>query len=186
MSTMNTIQDSVMYTFGTKGLIAKIVKNMFLVILILVIVIIIMSQRNHEIVTQIGSMIGISLSSWISVIGIGAVVLFALIQLIIAWIEYVTTQFQVTENALIVKKGFFFKQENSFPLRYINNVSHNRGVLDQILGVGTCVVDMVSDEKDAAHADKVSFNDMDQGLIEELENILLTRAQAQKIVVATA
>ncbi len=185
MSTMNTIQDSVMYTFGTRGFIAKIVKNMFLVILILVIVIIIMSQRNHEIVTQIGSMLGISLSAWIPIVGMSAVVLFALVQIGLAWIEYITTQFQVTENALIMKKGFFLKQENSFPLRYINNVSHNRGVLDQILGVGTCVVDMVSDEKDAAHADKVSFDDMDQGMIEELETILLTRAQAQKIVVAT-
>ncbi len=186
MNTMNTIQDGLMYTFGVKGFIAKIVKSMLLVLLILVIVIVIIGQRNHEVVMQIGSMVGISLSTWIPIIGIGATALFALIQIVIAWIEYLTTKFQVTENALIVKKGFLLKQENSFPLRYINNVSHNRGILDQILGVGTCVVDMVSDEKDAAHADKVSFDDMDQGMIEELENILLTRAQAQKIVVARA
>lgn len=185
MNTMNTIQDGVMHTFGTKGFIAKIIKRMLLVIMVLVIVIIIISQSNHEIVIQIGSMVGINLGTWIPVVGIITVALFTLVQIIIAWIEYVSTQFQVTENALIVKKGFFVKQENSFPLRYINNVSHNRGILDQLLGVGTCVVDMVSDEKDAVHADKVSFDDMDQGMIEELENILLTRAQAQKIVVAT-
>lgn len=183
---MNTIQDGVMYTFGGKSLIAKMVKNMLLVVMILVVVIIIISQRNQDIVAQAGLIMGMNLSTWIPLLGMGVVIAFALIQGIITWIEYMTTRFQVTENALIVKKGFFLKQENSFPLRYINNVSHNQDVLGQVLGVGTCVVDMVSDEKDASYADKVTFDDMDQGLIEELETILLTRAQAQKVVVANS
>ena len=181
----NTIQDGERYNFGKRSLVAKIIKNMLFVLIVAVVVIFVIASRNHEMIVQVNELVGVDLSKWIAIVGIVAIFMVAIIQIFIAWIEYVTTTFQITENAFIVKKGFFLKHENSFPIRYINNVSYTQGIFDQALGVGTCIVDMVSDEQDATYADKVILSDMDQGLVEELENILLNRAQAQKVVVAS-
>ncbi len=90
----------------------------------------------------------------------------------------------VSTTTLSLKTGFFLKQEESFPLRFINNVSHRQNILDQLFGVGTCIVEMTSDEQDAVHADNVVLSDLSNEKALELKDILLARANTQQVAVA--
>lgn len=181
---MQTIKDGVFYRFGIRGLVVKIVKNLLISVLLFGIYFF-LSKAYPEVWMQIDSLVHIDISRWLFLIVLGVAVLSIPVQIISALISYMTTQFMVSSTTLSLKTGFLLKQEESFPLRYINNVSSSQNILDQLFGVGTCIVEMTSDEKDAQHADNVSLSDLEQEKVLELKEILLARANTQQVTVAS-
>lgn len=180
---MQPIVENTFMPFGSKSLKVKLFKNLLISAVFLAVLIIFFLLKGSEIFTSLDNMF--SISSWHWVMGIsGTLVIGSMLFFsITTWITYITTRFQISENAIILQSGFFLKKENSFPIRYVSNVSHYRGIIDQLFGVGTCIIEIASDESDAPHADRITLHDMDQRIIESLEDILIKRSHNQRFVV---
>lgn len=181
---MQTISDGVFYRFGISSLVVKMFKSLLISVLLLGIFFFLVSNGHNQFWIQLDTLVNFQVSGWVFKITLAIALLSIPLQVISALISYLTTQFMVSNTTLSRKSGFFLREEESFPLRYINNISTNQNVMDQVFGVGTCIIEMMSDEKDAPHADKVSLDDLSKEKMLELKDILLARTNIQQVTVA--
>lgn len=72
-----------------------------------------------------------------------AVVIWFTVRPFLVW---VTASYTVTNRRLINRSGVFVRRGRDIPLHRINDVSHERGVLDRMLGCGTLVISDASEE----------------------------------------
>lgn len=106
----------------------------------------------------------------------------------ISWFLYRSHQYCLEEDAVKVRQGVISKEEIAIPYRHIEDVTIERSVLDQFLGLSRLVI------LTAGHEDEIDKkkNDesegilpaMDRHLASMLQEELLKRADVQRVVEA--
>ena len=64
------------------------------------------------------------------------------------WLDYVTSEFAVTNKRVFMKEGFFFRHINETQLRTISNVTINQSLIGRIMNYGTVWVNTFGGEND--------------------------------------
>lgn len=181
---MQSLQENIFYTFGTKSFITLLVKNLSFIFFVIIIIGVLLVTKDMSFFQSLDELLGTSSWDWMMKIVLIGGSMMILFQIINSWITYQTTCFMVSENTLTLRHGFFTKYEKSFPLRYVINMSHHQGVLDQLMGTGTAIIEMSSDEPESLqspHANDLTFHDIDITLLASLQSMVLTRANTQKM-----
>lgn len=63
-------------------------------------------------------------------------------------LDYVTSEFAVTNKRIMMKEGFFFRHSNELRLATISNVTVNQSLLARILRYGTIIVSPFGSDTD--------------------------------------
>ncbi|MEO8963103.1 MAG: PH domain-containing protein [Gammaproteobacteria bacterium] len=56
------------------------------------------------------------------------------------WLDYITSEFVLTNKRIIMKEGFFIRHSNEMRLATVSNMTINQGILGQMLDYGTVVI----------------------------------------------
>ena len=80
------------------------------------------------------------------VAAIWVVALVAIIWLVVTpFLAWLTTTYTVTDRRLITRSGILSRRGRDIPLRRIDDVAYEHGILDRLLGCGTLVVSAASE-----------------------------------------
>lgn len=60
---------------------------------------------------------------------------------LLPWLRWLTSNYIVTNRRIITRRGIITRTGHDLPLRRLNNVNFERGLLDRILGCGTLVLE---------------------------------------------
>lgn len=71
------------------------------------------------------------------------------------WLDYISSEFAVTNKRVIMREGFFFRHRNETRITAIANVSVDQSLLAQFLNYGTVFIHAFGGDKDP-------FDDMDK------------------------
>ncbi len=85
---------------------------------------------------------------------VGVLVLVMLIWLIARYVKWVSTQFVVTGDRIISRRGVFAKSGLEIPLERINSVQFSQRVIERLVGAGDLTIESASD------AGRESFSDI--------------------------
>lgn len=80
-----------------------------------------------------------SARTWIR-LAIGVVVLVVFVWAFIRYLRWVTTRYVVTNRRLITRSGIVTRTGRDIPLYRINDVAHEKGFTDRLLGCGTLII----------------------------------------------
>jgi uncharacterized membrane protein YdbT with pleckstrin-like domain len=93
-----------------------------------------------------------------AVIGAIAAVL-AFLWVVKPFLSWLTTTYTVTNHRLITRTGILTRRGHDIPLGRISDVGYERGLLDRVLGCGTLVVAVASEQQvelyDIPHVEQV-------------------------------
>ncbi len=104
---------------------------------------------------------------------------------IVAWIVYINYKFSMSENALLIERGVFHKEEVSIPYRQIQNVNIARLLPDRILGVGRLIILTAGEDDSGGEKDAKSHGVLpvlERHLAETMRNELVRRSNIQNVV----
>lgn len=81
------------------------------------------------------------------------------------FLEWLTTTYTVTDQRLITRSGIATRRGHDIPLARISDVSYERGLLDRVLGCGTLLVSVASEQRvrlhDIPHVERVHLQIQD-------------------------
>lgn len=173
---MQTLEHGVYYGFGKHSLSAKMIRGLVVpvVILLLAAISLVIAGSNYsETLRQAGN------------IGIGIAAVTGIVQIIIAYLEHIGTKFMISANALYIRSGILNRREISVPFRHINNIHQYQSVIDRILSVSTCSIEVLDDEVMAMGQEKFSgdihMKDLDIMLLQPLREAILSHANTQRM-----
>lgn len=91
---------------------------------------------------------------------IGAVAAaFAFAWVVRPFLTWLTTTYTVTDRRLITRAGILTRRGHDIPLSRISDVAYERGLLDRVLGCGTLLVSVASEQRveldDIPHVEQV-------------------------------
>jgi uncharacterized membrane protein YdbT with pleckstrin-like domain len=80
-------------------------------------------------------------------------------------LEWLTTTYTVTDQRLITRRGVLSRHGHDIPLARISDVAYERGLLDRMLGCGTLLVSVASEQRvvlhDIPHVERVHLTIQD-------------------------
>jgi uncharacterized membrane protein YdbT with pleckstrin-like domain len=107
----------------------------------------------------------------VAVIGLIAGVL-ALRWVVLPFLSWLTTSYTVTNHRLITRSGILTRRGHDIPLTRVSDVAYERDLLDRVLGCGTLLVAVASEQRvelhDIPHVEQVHLRIHDL-LVEEDE-----------------
>lgn len=172
--------------FGVQSLLATLIKSVPLFVIFIAGRIALWYVINHKGFENINSMLGFSIDAYVTK-GFTIIMAFVIVVcMITVIINYMSTEFRLDEHAFSLRKGILVRHEQSFPLRYIHNVSSRQGLVDQMFGVCTCIIEMTADDGDDQRSDDIVLRNLDVKLFHHIQDTLLSRVNTQKIVVNQA
>ena len=185
---MQPIENNVYYPFGPRGLYAKIFRSMGLPAAI-ILVVILLALAGGVVSDMVDAYVP-GLFHYLIVGGIVAAAVLALFGAVIGWLRYVNCTFMVSDNALYLRNGVLRRTEISIPLRHMSNILQQQSIVDRVLGVCRCQIEIQADEVSAANTstsvpDDVVLYDVDMDLIVPLRELLLSRSNTQRMVVVS-
>jgi membrane protein YdbS with pleckstrin-like domain len=71
----------------------------------------------------------------------GIVILGLLVWALVRFLKWRTVEFVVTTDRVIFREGVFAKRGIEIPLRRVNNVNFNQGILERICGAGNLMIE---------------------------------------------
>lgn len=81
------------------------------------------------------------------------------------FLEWLTTTYTVTDQRLITRRGVLSRHGHDIPLSRISDVAYERGLLDRMLGCGTLLVSVASEQRvklhDIPHVEQVHLKIQD-------------------------
>lgn len=81
------------------------------------------------------------------------------------FLEWLTTTYTVTDQRLITRTGILTRRGHDIPLTRISDVAYERGVVDRVLGCGTLLVSVASEQRvtldDIPHVEQVHLRIQD-------------------------
>ncbi len=83
----------------------------------------------------------------------GVLVLVVLVWFLVRYLRWVTTQFVVTGDRIISRRGVLSKSGIEIPLERINTVKFNQGVIERMLGAGDLTIESASTNGSESFAD---------------------------------
>ncbi len=81
--------------------------------------------------------------------GVAAVA--ALFWVVRPFLDWLTTTYTVTDQRLITRRGVLSRRGHDIPLSRISDVAYERGLLDRMLGCGTLLVSVASEQRVVLH-----------------------------------
>lgn len=107
-----------------------------------------------------------------------------LIAMLSAWFVYKNDQFCLSNDALKIKHGTFVEKEIAIPYRQIQNVSIERNMSEQMMGLSRIIIATAGhdDEKTPENESEGVLPAIDKHLAEALQEELLRRADVQKVI----
>lgn len=81
----------------------------------------------------------------------GAAALVAVKLVVRPFLVWLTTTYTVTDQRLITRWGVLSRHGHDIPLARISDVAYERGLLDRVLGCGTLLVSVASEQRVALH-----------------------------------
>lgn len=81
--------------------------------------------------------------------GVAAVV--AVPSVVKPFLSWLTTTYTVTDQRLITRRGILSRHGHDIPLARISDVAYERGLLDRMLGCGTLLVSVASEQRLELH-----------------------------------
>ena len=116
-----------------------------------------------------------------------AIVVFAIalvVDLMDSWLSYLSYQFALQENALMIKSGIIAKKEIAIPYRQIQNVTIEQNIAHRALGMSRIVI-LTAGHEDATDAKKNESEGilpaLDTHLAEMLQAELLKRTSVERV-----
>ena len=114
-------------------------------------------------------------------------IIFEAVAVFAAWLHYITYTYSLSDDALKIRKGILNKIEVSIPYRQIQNVTIERNLLFQVLGLSKLVILTAGDDESSK---MVSNRDLSEGVFHAIDRKkaaamqaeLLKRASIQKVV----
>ena len=67
------------------------------------------------------------------------------------FLAWLTTTYTVTDQRLITRRGILSRHGHDIPLARISDVAYERGILDRVLGCGTLLVSVASEQRLELH-----------------------------------
>ena len=64
------------------------------------------------------------------------------------WLDYVTSEFVISNKRVMMREGFFFRHTNELRLTTISNITVNQSLLGQILDYGTLIINPFGGQND--------------------------------------
>ncbi|EKD53945.1 MAG: putative membrane-associated protein [uncultured bacterium] len=94
----------------------------------------------------------------------------ALITGVNQWLDYMTSDFAVTNKRILMKEGFFFRHTNDLRLATVSNITVNQSLLGQMLDYGTVVINPFGGENDifTAIAHPLTFQKESQAQLDKM------------------
>jgi len=125
-----------------------------------------------------------TLVAWGSLVCFGLAIISGIIALFIARFVYKTQGFCISPDSFKMRSGIFVKQETAIPYRQIQNVSTERGIIQQMWGVSKIVIVTAGqdDQKTDHNESKAVIQSIDKELAVELQDELLRRADVERVI----
>jgi len=100
--------------------------------------------------------------------------------LFISWFEYISFNFILSENALIIRRGFFSKKEISIPYRQIENIDIEQSFNFKMMGVSKLVILTAgNDNNDKEGESEGVFEVIDSKIAVNIREIILQKTNIQ-------
>jgi|SRR3990170_1433945 len=84
---------------------------------------------------------------------VGGIVLLWLIAALPRWIKWWFTHYVVTNERLIVRRGFIARQGKEIPLEVINDVAFSQNVIERILHSGDLLIESAGEQGQSRYSD---------------------------------
>lgn len=113
----------------------------------------------------------------------GAFFLFLAFTAFVGWLAYINYRFCIDTDALKIKRGILNKEEVSIPYRQVQDVTIERDLLYQIIGVSRLVI-LTAGREDVKGEEGESegiLPALDKDLAEKIRDDLLRRANIEKV-----
>ncbi|GAB2754275.1 PH domain-containing protein [Nocardioides pakistanensis] len=81
----------------------------------------------------------------------GVAALLALLWVVRPFLAWLTTTYTVTDQRLITRSGILTRRGHDIPITRISDVAYERGLLDRMLGCGTLLVAVASEQRVELH-----------------------------------
>lgn len=75
----------------------------------------------------------------------------ALLWVVRPFLAWLTTTYTLTDQRLITRRGTVSRHGHDIPLSRVSDVAYERGLLDRVLGCGTLVVSVASEQRVRLH-----------------------------------
>jgi uncharacterized membrane protein YdbT with pleckstrin-like domain len=102
----------------------------------------------------------------------GIVILGLLVWALVRFLKWRTVEFVVTTDRVIFREGVFAKRGIEIPLRRVNNVNFNQGILERICGAGNLMIESggedgqshFTDVRDPQEVQRIIHQEMGEGI----------------------
>jgi len=102
--------------------------------------------------------------------------------LIMSWINYISCDFTLDENAFNIRRGFLTKREVSIPYRQIQNINIEQSLSHKMLGIGKLVILTEGDHSNLDENNREGvFEVIDYSLAHQVREFILQRTNLQII-----
>lgn len=184
---MQLIENNIYHNYGQKSLSAKIFRSLLVPILVLIATGTALFLQNTELAFILEGFLKINVLTYIVSGGVMVALILGLVQILVGWLQYKNTLFMLSDNALYIRTGILERNEISIPLRHIQNIIQRQGILDRMLQVCSCEIEIEDDEvstSSGAYSSRdIILRDVDIKLVTPLREAILSRANTQRMVV---
>lgn len=101
-------------------------------------------------------------------VGLGVLVLVAVVWVVVPWLKWRTTSFSVTSQRIAMRSGLVTRVGRDIPLYRINDVAMEKGIVDRMFGCGTLVVSDATEKQGMVLPDVPDVEDVHRRLQELL------------------
>ncbi len=95
-----------------------------------------------------GSLLALLPSAWGAIgdwVVIGIAVILAIVFCVVPFLRWLTTTYTITTRRIVTRTGIFNRVGHDLPLRRINDVRLEKGLIDRMFGCGTLVLTTASE-----------------------------------------
>lgn len=159
-------------------------KKISLGIFVLVVSIIVASYKS-ALISKITFVSGAAAEATISyfIYGLFAVSAILLIfSLLASYINYISCDFTLGDNALNIRRGFLTKREISIPYRQIQNINIDQSFSHKMMGIGRLIILTEGDSTENISKNKAGvFDVIDYALARQIREYILERTNLQMV-----
>jgi uncharacterized membrane protein YdbT with pleckstrin-like domain len=113
------------------------------------------------------------------------VLLVALGALLVRYARWQTTNFVLTNERVIIRRGILAKQGREIPLEHINDISYNQSLFERIIGAGNVVIESAGERGQEVFPDLPNPATIQNDIYQQIEGVKTRRADPASLSVTT-